>query len=67
MTTNVTELKFDDGQQINVVSATSDGYTWITTALQLAEHGVWLEYTDEGDSYRLFLPWHKVDRIYQAL
>jgi hypothetical protein len=67
--TNLTELKFDDGQQVNVVSATAEGFTWVTTALELTPHGVWLEYHDETaeTDYRLFLPWHKVDRIYQNL
>lgn len=67
MATNITDLRFDEGAQINVVG--KHEFTWITTAIELTGHGVWLEYHDDiaDSNYRLFVPWHSVDRIYQEL
>lgn len=62
MATNITDLRFDDGAQINVVRV-DEGYTWVTTKLDLQEHGVMLE----DGSHRIFLPWHFINRIYQGL
>ncbi len=68
MSTNITSINFDDGEQINVVRADGN-YTWVTTKLAYSDWGVWLEYHDDGANkdYRLFLPWSSVDRIYQEL
>lgn len=68
MATNITDLKFDDGQQINVVRA-DEAYTFITSKIELVDDGVLLEYHDEATSgdFRVFLPWSSISRIYQQL
>lgn len=69
--TNITELCFDDGAQINVVKRNpdgSDGYTYVCSKIDFSdEAGVGLEYEDDGVTYRAFVPWHVIDRIYQQV
>lgn len=68
MATNITDLKFDDGQQINVVTP-GDAYTFVTSKLDIVDDGVLLEYHDDASNgdYRVFLPWASVNRIYQQI
>lgn len=66
MTTNIAHLSFDDGAQINVVK-NGDAYTYVCQQIDMRQHGVYLEYTDSGNDYRVFVPWHQIDRIYQEI
>lgn len=66
MTDLVYDLEFDDGEQINVVKS-NDSYTYICNKISPQKTGVMLEYTDSGSTYRVHIPWHQIDRIYQEL
>jgi hypothetical protein len=61
-----TFLDFDENTQINVVK-NDDSYTYICTKFQPDHHGVRLEYVDGGTTYRVLVPWHQIDRIYQEV
>jgi hypothetical protein len=64
MSTSIEPLNFDDGVQINVVTVTP--YTYVTSKIWPTDNGYFLEYTD-GDLFRVFVPFHMIDRIYQVV
>jgi hypothetical protein len=68
MATNITDLNFVDGAQINVVSADKT-ITWVTSSLDFEDNGVRFDFHDDVNNldFRVFLPWTSVDRIYQEI
>lgn len=62
MATEITDLAFDEAETINVVTTTP--YTYETSKFEFRPEGVMLEYTD-GTLFRVFVPWHMIDRIFQ--
>lgn len=71
--TNITDLKFDDGQQVNVVvyddNQVGGTYTYVASALDFQEHGVMVEATNvqSGNTFRTFIAYHRINRIYQQI
>lgn len=66
MATNITSLKFDDGETITVVGV--DQHEMECTAIDFSNpNGVMIEYVDVATPMRLFLPWHFIQSINQEL
>lgn len=66
MATNVTDLRFDDGEDIEIV--TTDQHVHYATALDLSHPaGVIFEHTESSVTKRLFVPYTFVQSINQVL
>lgn len=66
MATNITSLKFDDGETISVVGI--DQHVMECTAIDFSNpNGVMLEYVDVTTPMRIFVPWHFIQSINQEL
>lgn len=65
--TNVTNLSFDDGEALVVTLTDAHVFNADVTKLDIQEHGLMIEETEENPNHRLFFPWHMVASIDQAL
>lgn len=70
MATNFAELVFEeDAEDVVVQLASSVNATtnFAATNLDMREHGVFADYVDGGNSYRVFIPWSNVLGLHQYL
>jgi hypothetical protein len=65
MTTTVGTIAFTNGANITVRQV--DGSTYPVTAIDFQVDGVMMEYIDDGNSFRTFVPYGKIEKIYEAL
>lgn len=71
MATNITSLKFDDGENIVVRLITNSSpalYDLEATAIEFQDNGVMLEYANtETTTARVFVPYTSIQQVYQEL
>lgn len=65
MTNTVGTIAFTNGADITVRHI--DGSTIPCTAIDFQTDGVMIEYVDDGNSFRTFMPYAKIEKIYQPL
>lgn len=69
--TNITDLAFDDGAQLNVEVELNTGslYTYAASSIDLTYNaaGVMAQYSQEAGDFKVFLPWSRVTQIWQEV